>query len=93
MDTLRNQREEIESADQEELRRVREEISIVGEGLEARRADMEVKEREAAELDSKESELRKLIMECRVKIDRAERIKEMNRGFEKNEIEGFRRTT
>jgi len=90
LEMLRNQREEIESADQEELRLVREEISIVSEGLETRRTEMQIKEREAAELASDEAELRKQIEECRVKITRAERVKEMNRGFEKNEVEGFR---
>ena len=92
LEMLRNQREEIESADQEELRLVREEISIVSEGLETRRAEMQIKEREAAELASQEAELRKQIEECGVKITRAERVKEMNRGFEKNEVEGFRGT-
>lgn len=90
LDTLRNHREEIESADQEELRRVREEISIVGEGVEMRRAEMQVQQQEAAKLASEEAELRKMVEACRVKIDRAERIKELNRGFEKNEVEGFK---
>jgi hypothetical protein len=90
LDLLRNHRDEIESADQEELRRVREEISIVGEGVENRRAEMVAKEAEAAELAVQEAELKRAIEECRVKIERAERIKELNRGFEKNEVEGFK---
>jgi hypothetical protein len=93
LDTLRNQKEEIESADQDELRRVREEISIVSEGLEMRRAEMQVREQEAKELLLEEEELKKLIGECRVKIGRAERIKELNRGFEKNEVESFKGMT
>ena len=90
LDTLRNQREEIEMADQEELRRVREEISIVSEGLEMRRVEMEAQENDATQLSAEEAELRKHIEECRIKIDRAERVKELNRGFEKNEVEGFK---
>ena len=90
LDTLQNQREEIESADQDELRRVREEISIVSEGLEMRRVEMQVKEQEAKDLLSEEEELKKRIAECRVKIGRAERVKELNRGFEKNEVESFK---
>ena len=90
LEMLRNQREEIESADQEELRLIREEISIVSEGLETRRAEMQVKEHEATELASEEAKLRKQIEECQIKITRAERVKEMNRGFEKNEVENFR---
>jgi len=90
LEMLRHQREEIESADQEELRKVREEISIVGEGLETRKREMEIREKEALELSSEEAELRKLIDECRIKIDRAERVKELNRGFEKNEVEEFK---
>ena len=90
LDTLRNQREEIELADQEELRRVREEISIVSEGLEMRRAEIQVQEHDAMELSSEEAALRKQIEECREKIERAERVKELNRGFEKNEVEEFK---
>ena len=93
LDTLQNQRKEIESADQDELRRVREEISIVSEGIEMRRAEMHVQEREAKELLSEEEELKRLIEECRVKIGRAERVKELNRGFEKNEVESFKGMT
>jgi hypothetical protein len=90
LDLLRSQREEIESADQEELRRVREEISIVKEGVETRTVEMQVKDAEAIRLASEEAELRKLIDECKTKIQRAERVKEMNRGFEKEEVERFR---
>jgi hypothetical protein len=90
LDLLRNHRDEIESADQEELRRVREEISIVGEGVEIRRAEMATNESEAAELAAQEAGLKRAIEECRVKIEKAERVKELNRGFEKNEVEGFK---
>jgi hypothetical protein len=87
---LKSQREEIETADQDELRRVREEISIVAEGLQMRKEEMEIQERVAAELNSELAELQKNIEECRVKISRAERVKELNRGFEKNEVEGLK---
>jgi len=92
LEELKNQREEIELADRDELRRVREEISIVGEGLQLRNEEMAVQEQVTKELVSEEMELRKLIQECRGKIDRAERVKELNRGFEKNEVEGFKGT-
>ncbi len=46
-----------------------------------RRAEMQVQEREAKELLLEEEELKKLIEECRVKIGRAERVKELNRGI------------
>jgi chromosome segregation ATPase len=90
LNTLRAQREEIELADQEELRRVREEISIVNEGIESRQREMEIQARDAQDLSSEEAELRRLLDESKGKIDRAERIKELNRGFEKNEVEGFK---
>lgn len=90
LETLRCQRDEIESADQEELRRVREEISIVNEVLEARRTAIQLQGQEAEKLAFEEMELRRQMEDCRVKIDRAERVKELNRGFDKNEVEGFK---
>src|SRR5216117_2779448 len=51
---------------------------------------MEVQQREAAALSSDESELKRMIEECKGKIGRAERVKEMNRGFYKNEVESFK---
>jgi len=90
LELLRCQRDEIESADQDELRRVREEISIVNEGLQTRRTEIQMQAQQAEELAVQEIELRKQIEESRVKIDRAERVKELNRGFDKNEVEGFK---
>lgn len=90
LEVLRNQKDEIESADQDELRKVREGISIVTEGLEGRRIELKAQEKEASELASQEAELLKMIEDCRFKINRAERVKELNRGFEKNEVEGFK---
>lgn len=90
LETLRCQRDEIESADQEELRRVREEISIVNEVLETRRTEIQLQGQEAEKLAFEEMELRRQMEDCRVKIDRAERVKELNRGFDKNEVEGFK---
>lgn len=90
LETLRHQKEEIESADQDELRRVREEISIVSDGINVRKVEMEVQQREAAALSSEESELKRTIEECKGKIDHAERVKELNRGFDKNEVESFK---
>ena len=90
LELLRSQREEIESADQDELSRVREEISIVNEGVETRKLEMEAKEKESKELASEEEQVRQLIEKCRGKIEQAERIKEMNRGFEKEEIQSLK---
>ena len=90
LELLRCQRDEIESADQDELRRVREEISIVNEGLETRRTEIQIQAQQAEELGVEAVELRKQIEECRVRIERAERLKELNRGFDKNEVEGFK---
>jgi len=90
LDMLRSHREEIQSADQDELRRVREEISIVNEGIETRRAEIATHQSEAEKLAAEEVELRKMIEECRGKIEKAELVKELNRGFEKTEVEGFK---
>ena len=90
LDMLRSQRDEIESADQEELRRVREEISIVNEVLQTRRHEIQLAGEEAEKLVLEESELRRQMEECRAKIDRAERVKELNRGFDRNEVEGLK---
>jgi len=90
LELLRCQRDEIESADQDELHRVREEISIVNEGLETRRTEIQIQCQQAEELVAEEVELRKQIEECRVRIERAERLKELNRGFDKNEVEGLK---
>jgi chromosome segregation ATPase len=92
LETLRAQREEIENADQEELRRVREELSIVAEGIETRQGEMQVQEQQGSQLAEEEVDLRRRIEECRGRIAKAERVKEVNRGFEKNEVEGFKST-
>ena len=51
---------------------------------------MGVQEQLGAQLVAEEHELKRRIEECRGRIARAERVKEMNRGFEKNEVEGFK---
>jgi len=53
---------------------------------------MGVQEQQSAQLVAEEDELKRRIEECRRRIARAERVKEMHRGFEKNEVEGFKGT-
>jgi hypothetical protein len=90
LDVLKSRVEEIKLADQDELHRVREEISIVTEGLDLRRQELATQTSRTEELGQEELEVRKRIEVCRERVLRAERVKELNRGFERTEVLGMR---
>ena len=90
LQVLKCRREEIELADQFELQKVREEISVVSEGINTRKAELERQKQSAVTLAEEEKEVRRRIEECKERILKAEKVKEMNRGFEKGEVDLFK---